>query len=76
MELVKAALEDKVTLQSLLSEYLIPGMLEVGKLMAEGEYSTPEVLRSAKAMNGALEILEPLLATVDRETEGYVNRRS
>lgn len=72
IELVKAALEDKAMPQSILSEYLIPGMLEVGKLMAEGEYFIPEVLRSAKSMNGALEILEPLLATGTRETEGYV----
>lgn len=72
IELVKAALEDKAMPQSLLSDYMIPGMLEVGKLMAEGEYFIPEVLRSAKSMNGALEILEPLLMTGTRETEGYV----
>jgi len=72
IELVKAALEDKAAPQSLLSEYMIPGMLEVGRLMAEGEYFIPEVLRSAKAMNGALEILEPLLASGEREVEGKV----
>jgi len=72
IELVKAALEDKATPQSILSDYMIPGMLEVGNLMAEGEYFIPEVLRSAKVMNAALEILEPLLATGDRKMEGYV----
>ena len=72
VELVKAAIEDKIGPQQLLSEHLIPGMLEVGSLMEEGEYFIPEVLRSAKAMNFALEILEPLLATGNRESEGRV----
>ncbi len=40
--------------------------------MAEGEYFIPEVLKSAKSMNGALEILEPLLASGSRESAGYV----
>jgi methanogenic corrinoid protein MtbC1 len=71
-ELVNKALAEKANPQFILTEYLIPGMIEVGRLMAEGEYFIPEVLRSAKAMNGALEILEPLLASGPRETEGYV----
>lgn len=72
VELVKAAVEDKIGPQELLSDHLIPGMLEVGSLMEEGEYFIPEVLRSAKAMNFALEILEPLLATGTMESEGRV----
>jgi len=72
VELVDAALAESVTPQSLLSGHMIPGMLEVGKLMQEGEYFIPEVLRSAKAMNGALEILEPLLMAGDMETAGHV----
>ena len=40
--------------------------------MAEGEYFIPEVLRSAKAMNGALDLVEPLLVGGDRETAGDV----
>ena len=62
VEIVNAELKTGTSPQSLLTDYLIPGMLEVGKLMQEGEYFIPEVLRSAKAMKGALEILEPLLA--------------
>lgn len=62
VEIVNAELEKGATPQSLLTDYMIPGMLQVGDLMQEGEYFIPEVLRSAKAMKGALEILEPLLA--------------
>ena len=72
VELVKAALEDEIGPQQLLSEHLIPGMLAVGSLMEEGEYFIPEVLRSAKAMNFALEILEPMLATGEIKSEGRV----
>jgi len=72
VELVEAALGDKIGPQQLLSGHLIPGMLEVGSLMEEGEYFIPEVLRSAKAMNFALEILEPLLAIGGREYVGRV----
>jgi 5-methyltetrahydrofolate--homocysteine methyltransferase len=72
IELVNAALVENATPASILSEHLIPGMIEVGKLMAEGEYFIPEVLKSAKSMNGALEVLEPLLASGSRESAGYV----
>ncbi len=72
LAIVTEALDDKVDPQSLLTDHMIPGMLEVGELMAEGEYFIPEVLRSAKAMNGALELVEPLLAGGKRETAGNV----
>ena len=73
LELVNAELKKNVEPQSLLTNYMIPGMLHVGQLMQEGEYFIPEVLRSAKAMRGALELLEPLLAQgADRKSEGYV----
>jgi len=72
IELVNNALAEKASPQSILTDHLIPGMIEVGKLMAEGEYFIPEVLKSAKTMNGALEILEPLLAAGARESRGCV----
>ncbi len=73
LELVNIELGKGAIPQSLLTDYMIPGMLHVGQLMQEGEYFIPEVLRSAKAMRGALELLEPLLAKgADRQSEGYV----
>jgi 5-methyltetrahydrofolate--homocysteine methyltransferase len=73
IEIVNAELDKGATPQALLSDFMIPGMLEVGNLMQEGEYFIPEVLRSAKAMKGALEILEPLLAeSGGAESAGYI----
>jgi 5-methyltetrahydrofolate--homocysteine methyltransferase len=72
VEFVKAALADNMDPQKILTEHMIPGMLEVGQLMADGEYFIPEVLRSAKAMNGALELVEPLLVGSKRDIAGNV----
>lgn len=73
LEIVNAELDKGTAPQTLLSDSMIPGMLEVGNLMQEGEYFIPEVLRSAKAMKGALEILEPLLAeSGGAKSEGYI----
>ncbi len=73
VEIVNAETAKGTAPQTLLSDFMIPGMLEVGKLMQEGEYFIPEVLRSAKAMKGALEILEPLLAASGgAQSAGYI----
>ena len=73
VEIVNAELETGATPQSLLSDFMITGMLEVGSLMQEGEYFIPEVLRSAKAMQFGLNILEPLLAEGGgADSAGYI----
>ena len=73
VEIVNAELEKGAAPQSLLSDFMIPGMLEVGDLMQQGEYFIPEVLRSAKAMQFGLNILEPLLAQGGgAESFGYI----
>jgi 5-methyltetrahydrofolate--homocysteine methyltransferase len=73
VEMVNAELEKGAAPQSLLSDFMIPGMLEVGDLMQQGEYFIPEVLRSAKAMQFGLNILEPLLAQGGgAESFGYI----
>ena len=73
VEIVNAELDKGTTPQTLLSDFMIPGMLEVGDLMQEGEYFIPEVLRSAKAMQFGLDILEPLLAEGGgAESAGYI----
>lgn len=72
IEIVNAGLSKGEGPQELLSRHMIPGMLEVGRLMEDGEYFIPEVLRSAKAMNGALAVLEPLLASGETVSAGRV----
>jgi 5-methyltetrahydrofolate--homocysteine methyltransferase len=59
---VNAALADNVPAERILNEALIPAMTEVGRLFEAQEYYVPEMLISAKAMQGGLAILKPLLA--------------
>jgi 5-methyltetrahydrofolate--homocysteine methyltransferase len=41
---------------------LIPALVEVGRLFESGEYFVPEMLIAARAMQGAMNILKPLIA--------------
>ncbi len=59
---VKVALAQNVPADKILNEALIPAMTEVGRLFEAQEYYVPEMLISAKAMQGGLAILKPLLA--------------
>ena len=59
---VNALLAADVPADKILNEALIPAMTEVGRLFEAQEYYVPEMLISAKAMQGGLAILKPLLA--------------
>src|SRR3982074_2732559 len=48
--------------ESLLFDALIPSLEEVGARFERGDYFVPEMLIAARAMQGALDILRPLLA--------------
>jgi len=47
---------------SMLYDALIPSLEEVGARFERGDYFVPEMLIAARAMQGALDILRPLLA--------------
>jgi 5-methyltetrahydrofolate--homocysteine methyltransferase len=69
---IRDALAEEVSAETILNEILIPGMEEVGDLFARGEYFVPELLFSARAMTGALEILRPYLVDTGYEPAGKV----
>ena len=62
-KLVQQAVTEGVTPDKVLSEGLIAGMNVVGERMKKHEMFIPEVIRSAKAMNAAMDFLKPLLET-------------
>lgn len=68
----KAALEAGVDPQAIISTEMVPAMDEVGRLFECNEYYVVELLMSAKAMKGALQLLTPLLAAGGREPAGRV----
>lgn len=57
---------------SLISEYMVPAMDEVGRRYEAEEYFVPELLLAARAMKAALEPLRPLLAAAGAEPAGRV----
>ncbi len=56
----------------MVTKYMIPAMDEVGKRFECQEYFVPELLLSARAMKGALEIIRPLLAAKGTAPTGRV----
>jgi methylmalonyl-CoA mutase cobalamin-binding domain/chain len=61
-ELVEQGLEDSLEPESMLYDALIPSLEEVGARFERGDFFVPEMLIAARAMQGALDILRPLLA--------------
>ena len=55
---------------TLLFEAMIPALEEVGRLFEIGEYFVPEMLISARAMAGAMDILKPLIAQTGAKPVG------
>jgi methylmalonyl-CoA mutase cobalamin-binding domain/chain len=58
---VKGGLEDGLEPERMLYDALIPSLEEVGARFERGDYFVPEMLIAARAMQGALDILRPLL---------------
>jgi len=59
---VRRALDDGLEAGEILAQGLIAGMNEVGRRMKSGEMFIPEVLLSARTMQGGLDILKPHLS--------------
>jgi 5-methyltetrahydrofolate--homocysteine methyltransferase len=61
-DLVNKGLDEGLGCESMLYDALIPSLEEVGARFERGDYFVPEMLIAARAMQGALNILRPLLA--------------
>jgi 5-methyltetrahydrofolate--homocysteine methyltransferase len=67
-----AALEEGLGAGEILNNGLMPGMDHVGVEFKAGNMFVPEVLRSAKAMQEAMNILRPMLAESEAKTAGKI----
>jgi 5-methyltetrahydrofolate--homocysteine methyltransferase len=56
----------------LVQEFMMPAMAEVGRRFECNDYFVPELLLSARAMKGALELIRPLLIASGAEPVGRV----
>jgi 5-methyltetrahydrofolate--homocysteine methyltransferase len=70
VSLTKEALDGGISPQQILDKGLLAGMDVVGQRFKAEEMFIPEVLRCAKCMHGAMEILRPLLAETGVESIG------
>jgi len=58
----EAALAAGIEPMTLVQDYMMPAMAEVGRRFECNDYFVPELLLSARAMKAALELVRPLLA--------------
>ncbi|WP_407314088.1 corrinoid protein [Desulfosporosinus sp. SB140] len=69
-EITRAALDAGETPQTVLNEGLIPAMSIVGEKFQKGEFYISEMMISARAMYGGLDIVKPLLLNQKVESKG------
>jgi 5-methyltetrahydrofolate--homocysteine methyltransferase len=70
--LTQALLAGGASAREILDEALLPGMEVVGVRMREGECFIPEVLLSARVMQGCLDLLRPHMAAGEEAGMGTV----
>lgn len=68
----EGAIKDGIEPMRLVQDYMMPAMGEVGTRFECNKYFVPELLLSARAMKGALELLRPLLAKSGAQPAGRV----
>src|ERR1043165_8600674 len=69
-DLTNAGLADGLDPEKMLYDALIPSLEEVGARFERGDFFVPEMLIAARAMQGALDILRPLLAETGAKPAG------
>src|SRR5579864_2822510 len=72
VEATRKALEAGADPLALVSSEMVPAMDEVGRRFECEDYFVPELLLSARAMKGALDLLRPLLAAAGTQPVGRV----
>jgi 5-methyltetrahydrofolate--homocysteine methyltransferase len=71
-DLTEDALDDGISAEDILNKGLMPGMDHVGVEFKAGNMFVPEVLRSARTMQGSMDIIKPLLAESGAKMVGKV----
>lgn len=72
VEAVREAIDAKVPAETILKEGMMRAMAETGRLFEEGEYFVPELLIAARAMQGGMDLLKPLLVAAEIEPVGRI----
>lgn len=71
-EMVRKAIEAGLDVQTIVNNYLTAGMAEIGQRFQDRKAFVPNLLMSARAMKGALEVLQPYMSDKVDSTLGTV----
>jgi 5-methyltetrahydrofolate--homocysteine methyltransferase len=69
---VQQAIDEKIGAEEILNSAMIAAMTEAGQLFEEGEFFVPELLVAARAMQGGMELLKPLLTQENVKSKGTI----
>ncbi len=72
VETTNEALAAGVAPQAIIDDYMVKGMEEIGARFEAGKAFVPNLLMSARAMKGALDILKPLLKGDGSTSQGTI----
>jgi corrinoid protein of di/trimethylamine methyltransferase len=70
--ITQQALAEGIDPLTLINQYMVPAMDEVGRRFECSEFFVPELLICARAMKGALELIRPLLTARGEQPVGRV----
>lgn len=68
----KEAIAEGIDAQTIINDYMVKGMEEIGARFESGKAFVPNLLMSARAMKGALELLKPLLKGANSSSAGTI----
>lgn len=71
VKVTKIAVEEGVTPHEIINEYMIKAMEEIGSRFEAGKVFVPNLLMSARAMRGALDVLKPLM---QGQVDSYISK--
>ncbi len=71
-EVTNALISEGMDAQEIINNYMVKGMEEIGARFEAGKAFVPNLLMSARAMKGSLEILKPLLKGDTNNSAGTI----
>ncbi|MDR0391596.1 MAG: corrinoid protein [Planctomycetaceae bacterium] len=69
---VNALLADNVSPLTILDEHVITAMNEAGNRFESGDFFVPDLMLAARAVHGAMKVIDPLLKSMGQEKAGRV----
>lgn len=71
VKVTKIAVEEGMTPHEIINQYMIKAMKEIGSRFEAGKVFVPNLLMSARAMHGALDVLKPLM---QGQVDSYIGK--